>query len=296
MLKGLQNQDLNHLIEKFGKTEAEEINKQVTKASQRTGIYSTAIIRLKPHDWKHDIGSGTFVIIAGEKGILTNWHVAELFIEANASHIVVPCSETESKKLAFKSIIKLPPYKGSSYPDFAFIVLKDSDSVEWDGIMSSLRKQFFNMDEAKIRSDRERSLYQEQGVLWLIHGSVAEGRKQINNRTAVYYKKAGPYIAVPDLDHIEKVKYDYPQLGTIEVDLIDCAISVEDRNRLPKFFGGMSGAALWNVIFNSDKEIENIELVGVATIQNTESDKLICQGPIALYETFYPHVMKYVNL
>lgn len=296
MFQGLRDQDLNSLIEKLGKAEAEAINKQVAKAIQQTSIYSTAIIHLEPYDWRNKIGSGTFVIIAGKKGVLTNWHVACFFIEARASCIMVPYSETESKKLAFEAIIKLPPYQDNSYyPDLAFIVLRDSDSIEWNQIINSLGKEFFNLDEAKANHYQEKQIYKEQGVLWLIHGNVAEGRKQINNRKAVYYKKACPYVVVPDLKHIKKEKYEYSQLGTIEVDRIDCDISVENRNKLPRSFQGMSGAALWNVVFNSDNNIENVVLVGVATIQDPILDKLICQGPISLYETFYPHVVKYIN-
>ncbi|MFH1644483.1 MAG: hypothetical protein ABIA74_04900 [bacterium] len=60
----------------------------------------------------------------------------------------------------------------------------------------------------------------------------------------------------------------------------------------------MSGGALWQVILKENTSIKNINLCGVATEQipgNGKIEKLICRGPVALYESFYPFALSKLN-
>jgi len=252
------------------------------KAMAATIVYSTAVIyQNNSYFLKNpEVGSGTFVIIKGKKGILTNYHVALFFIEKNAKRITVPFTDAKSKSLEFQEIISLSYQEGDNYPDIAFIVLKNPFADEWVEIMRQLGKKFFDLDKPKPEYDAENY----QGGIWLINGNVYEGKKIINNRQTIYLRNAGSYVGVPYYNGTKK--YKNARLGEIEIDTIDFPINVADRSCLPSSFEGMSGAALWKIDFNWDAGVESIKLIGLATIQDRKNDKLVCQGPVALYKTF----------
>lgn len=73
-----------------------DVKKSLQNAIDVTFIYSTPIIYLVGHPSKDEIpASGTFVIIAGKKGLLTNHHVFKMFSDKKLPYIGVPAKETE---------------------------------------------------------------------------------------------------------------------------------------------------------------------------------------------------------
>jgi hypothetical protein len=275
-----------------------KVSVQIEKAQSIIDLYTTAVIYPGPYPVKtSEVGSGTFISIAGKKGILTNWHVADIFISRESNCIVVPYLDTEGRSLAIESIVYLPPQSKNNYPDMAFIEFQDSSADEWMHIMHSLKKQFFDFDSAKIQYVQDPLCYKKQeSSLWLIHGLVAEGMTPINNRATLYYKNSNPYIVAPDLEHVEHRQGACKSYCIFEVDLIRCPILVENRKYLPRKFRGMSGAALWRISFDQDRQVDDVGLVGLATVQDPVSDSLICQGPIALYKTFYEFMRRQYNM
>ncbi len=256
------------------------IKKTVIDATRE---YCTPLISLTDDFKNPDIGSGTYTILGSKKGILTNAHVAEIFQRKRLNYVRVPRPDTLLELLTFSEIISLPvlPEQPSDI-DMSFIVLTD----EATDIILQMGKKFWNLDQAAL----EHYDHYVTNVIWLIHGAVAYKNKLIDGTTrrkVVDYQYAGPYIVSPDMDHI---RHETCYYGTkrFSVDSIVCPINTKEK--MPKSFNGMSGAALWKVTLNGVDMVEKLFLVGIATKPEpaTNVERLICRGPIALYQGFYP--------
>lgn len=265
-----------------------EICKQ--NAIDATSIYSTAIINPGLYPMKTtELGSGTFVMIDGKRGILTNYHVLQLFSDKKLSCIGVPAKETGKLHILYFTYAIIHPINNSSSSeniidvDMAFIVL-NQDSC--DIVINDLKQQFWDLNKSIL--DTDETNYKKEQSVWLIHGNVAEGKDPNNNIKTIFYKKAGPYIVVPDLDNIEYKIYYFQGRYTI-IDNIKCPI--QTINQMPSKFDGMSGAALWQITFDLNGNMKKIFIGGIATSYSPakKAEYLICRGLFSLYGCFLPY-------
>lgn len=252
-----------------------------------TGLYSIAIFSPSANIKETEIGSGTFVTIGGIKGLLTNDHVARIFIDKNLSYIRLLHSTPDPKFLRFEWIIKLPALKPGNGVDLAFLILHPS-AYE---IVESLGKQFWSLDQS-AQEWKPLACDDIKGGIWAVNGVLDESKKMKDNHPAPPYKvfvyEEGPNIIIPNIIECRPCSYDIPPIKfTVNVDYITCYL--QTKNKIPKSFEGISGGGLWKVIFK-DKEIQKIILYGVATEYGPEAkaEFLQCRGPITLYQTFYP--------
>jgi hypothetical protein len=225
------------------------------------------------------IGSGTFVIMANKKGILTNEHVAQLFYSQKSNRLWVSDCNENLQELAFSLIIKLVT-PVSPNPDVAFILLDDESC---DIVTNKLNKQFWNIDQNSLN-------HNNKNCIWMVWGNVNEGRVYNKNpklsRPFFYFKNAVPYVVVPDIDNIEYIQSDCGDFKVL-IDLVNCPIATKDQ--VPNKFDGMSGAGLWQIEIGKNGEPQKVFLVGIAT-EYVPSEKLICRGSSMLYHFFYPFV------
>lgn len=265
----------------------------LTKAVSITKKYTLPlVIRHGPKPLDIIGGSGTLVIMAGHKGILTNEHVAAIFREKMYCHTAPGTNDIKMREIHFSGIISLPeqqPEKRNDV-DMAFMLLNKSSIT----IIESMGKNFWDLDQEAIKYDRQKGFEYQGRAIWLIHANVLEGLKWRNN---VYdaTKNAAPYVVVPSLGEIEHSSCCYQELNfTFSIDNVICPINTKEKT--PHCYDGMSGGALWKACFDQQDEIKHIHLFGIATQpqkneQTKEVQALVCRGPKTLYESFYPYVL-----
>lgn len=251
-----------------------KIDEYLEKAKNSISAYCTPLIKPSKYPFKNiEMASGTFVSIGSRRGILTNAHVEEMFDSINL--FLVP--HVMNKYLVFSSVIKGYAAEDPALvgPDLAFVELDDKSC---NIVINDLKKQFgeFNPDID----------YKNKNCIWMIWGNVYEGKDSKRPKNIIYFPNAGPYIVVPDLDNIGSETHKL-RTNDVSIDLIECRI--ETIKKVPSKFDGMSGAALWQIIFNEDSSIQNIFLAGIASryAPSGKAEKLVCIGPKALYEFFY---------
>lgn len=262
-----------------------------TKAIDFTKKYSTSLLLIHDNNIDIQVGSGTFVILWGKKGILTNHHVANLFFSNMyyPNDITFPYNASDLRNLRFETIIMLPQ-KYNNDIDMAFIML-DEQSCK---LLAGSENNFFDLDvaceEKWILADFK--IDSKENSIWLAHGSVAEGMEidieYDPYRSVLKGPFVGPYVVNPDLDKIEYVECDYERFK-FKADLISCYIDTKLNQKLPKSFKGISGSALWQINFDNKDEIEKVFLSGIVTeaVPPLKSEKLVCRGTTALYKSFY---------
>lgn len=271
----------------------------ITKAVEATRLYSVAL--LYPDDinpMETIIGSGTLAIISGKIGVLTSEHVSKIFREKQSQYIYVPYIDTNLKALKISMIISLPAKSDTADVDIAFIILDDSAHKT----VEQLGKEFRDCDQ-EAREWKE--IIDATGHLWVVHGNVDENKEILNDdliseRIILNYCNAGAYIVVPDHNKTghEKVHYRVFGLNNLRVDNIICSIKTIEIT--PRSFEGMSGGGLWRVSFDTNDKVKKVTLAGIVAAQKgyrssrigdcrrKKAKKIICHGPIALYESFYP--------
>lgn len=107
-------------------------------------------------------------------GILTNAHVADLFIEKKLSSVTIPYQDLGLSPLPFYQIISLQVnFKETSNDvDMAFILLTD-DACR---LVYQMGKQFWDIDRSySMRKDEKGE--KTHGSLWLIHAVLSGGEK-----------------------------------------------------------------------------------------------------------------------
>ncbi|MBY0353251.1 hypothetical protein K2W90_02695 [Candidatus Babeliales bacterium] len=225
------------------------------------------------------LGSGTFVIMGNQKGILTNAHVVNCMLQEKQNRFSVPDLDENLQELAYSLIIKFPPAANPNTevgPDIAFILLDDQS---YGVVTNKLKKQFWNIDQNTTIN------YDNENCLWMIWGNVWEGKeyKKISPRPILYLKNAGQYFVVPDLDNIE---YKTWPLKHVKITVDNIISPIKTKEKTLNNFQGMSGAALWKIKLDDSGKVEKVFLMGLATEQKDRT--LICRGPALLYQGFYP--------
>lgn len=264
--------------------------KFINKAIAATNIYSTPLVHNHSDIKQREIGSGTFAIIGNTKGVLTNAHVAKIFEEFSYFSVPDPNQTATIYRMPYVLSINLPALKQFPDVDMSFLVL---DPRAYD-IVIQIGKQFWNLDQS-VKEVNNTFSTNTSFSMFLIHGNVAEGARLIYDPTTLsqktqLYPNAGPYIVAPDLNNIESGTCTYEGLrnGIFKVDKIVCPINTKDK--MPNNFSGMSGGALWQIIFDTDDNVQRVILTGIATAFGRHEKKaewLECRGPITLYQSFY---------
>ncbi|MFH1644482.1 MAG: hypothetical protein ABIA74_04895 [bacterium] len=185
--------------------------------------YTTSLIKITEKIKNPEIGTGTFVRIGCECGILTNHHVADIFIDKKMRYVNVPNPKTEKTEiLPFKLIISLPYISNepNAYDiDLAFILLKNN-SIE---TVNNMGKEFWDLNQSYEILKKNKKIIDEEHCFYFIYGTVTQGMKTrfIDNLLTFILQNDGSYIVVPDLDNIKLGKCHYGNL-TFNCDLISC--------------------------------------------------------------------------
>ncbi len=253
--------------------------------------FSTGLIKIPDKKIGQDelilIGSGTFVKIEGEYGILTAHHVTEkLDINSNLGLIVKPEGEEQRNviRTQFIEIIEIDRGKEDSEgPDLSFIVLPSAKASEIKPY-----KQFFNLT------------YHRQAIL----------KNPPRPQTGIWF-----FCGIPDIDTKEEdsergyekviAYYSYCGAGMAnriyssgEYDYVEMDIEYKKESQTPLNFGGISGGGLWFVPidFGSGKEPEASDhiLVGVVFYQSALINDMRfvkSHGLVSVYEKAYNFIV-----
>ncbi len=115
----------------------------IKEVQNATFIYTATLISPTSEMENAELGSGTFAYNSGIKGILTNDHVAKIFINKKLSHVRLLNNISATPSIVkFELIIKLPALGLGHGIDLAFIILHSSIYETITG----LGKQFWNLD------------------------------------------------------------------------------------------------------------------------------------------------------
>ncbi len=244
-----------------------------------------------------EFGCGVCVDLCGKKGVLTNHHVAEIFVNKQHSYVYSPHPKTFRQiPLKLKQIISLPGSSNGHDVDIAFIEL-DSE-----GNISDLGRDWWNLisSEQKFASDPSRYWSKENisSWLWGFNATPDEGAELIEgispSEKIVFYPNAGFHWAAPLGPVLSPC---YLSGLTKDIDNFDLPISRNgvDGYSLPKSYIGTSGNGLWQIELIETSEglkIQEIQLAGLVTEQSppppSPANNLICRGHVSLYETFLP--------
>ena len=246
---------------------------------------------------KPNFGGGVCVNFCGKKGVLTNHHVAEIFMKEQPLHIYSPHPKTfKPISLKFKQVIMLPRSSDGSGVDIAFIEL-DSE-----GNINELGKDWWNLDTSAQKYGNDPSRYWAKenisSWLWVFRATPGEGSVLIEGTIPpdkeVFFPNAGFHWAGPTEPSLFPCcLFDL----TKDIDKFDLSISRDgvDGHSLPKSYAGTSGNGLWQIeLIDTSKglKIQEIQLAGLVTEEIYCSSplvtSLICRGHVSLYETFVP--------
>jgi hypothetical protein len=257
-------------------------------------FFPDSIDTLKSH-----FGGGVCTSLSGLKGILTDHHVAEIFIKREHGYVYTTHPKTcELIPLKFKRIIFLPKSDNTTGlgVDIAFIELAPEADI------SGLDKQWWDLDASsqKYLGAPDRYWAEENISFWSwgLNATPGEGavllEEPSSSKKEILYPKAGfHWVAVspPAL---------FPCSLSRQSKLIDSfslPISREgiDGPSLPKSYAGTSGNGLWQIeLADTDEglKIQEIQLAGLVTEESQQPPhpvkSLICRGHVSLYETFVP--------
>ena len=250
-------------------------------------------------DLKSDFGGGVCVDLGGIKGILTNHHVAEIFIERQHGYIYNPHIETSKLiPLKFKQIISLPKSSNTTGQgvDIAFIELASEVNItdlgkNWWDLNASTQKYLEN--PGRYWAEENISFW-----TWGLNATPGEGASLIEgampSQKEVFYPKSRFHWVAPSRPVLSPC---YLFNLTKNIDNFDLLISRDgiDARSLPQSYAGTSGNGLWQIeLIDTDKglKIQEIQLAGLVTEQSPPppfpATHLICRGHVSLYETFVP--------
>jgi hypothetical protein len=247
--------------------------------------YSTAILRIRTDDddpqEDHQIGSGTFVSLEGQYGVLTAHHViAELdghcslglILESGVHRFVIEENHFTICELAVPNVPSLGP-------DLAFIGVYNPDI----GTIKA-RKQFY-----ELSGDRQKVLAEMPGIdrgVWFLWGVPAEDTtiepaEKGHEIISGLHSLCGPAKATSE-----------QQVG--EHDYIEIEVEYGQGLHVPQSFGGFSGGGIWQVSLENSGAGKLVPLgyvlSGVAFFQSGISNQrryIRCHGRRSIYAYAY---------
>lgn len=257
----------------------------IEEIGHRIDLYSTALLRLKtnaddPQDDRF-IGSGTFVSVDGQFGVLTAQHVAaELTPPCSLGLIIRHELHRFSIDYNYLTICELAvPGPVSLRPDIAFIGIHQPDV----GTIKAT-KQFLN-----ISAERDvvlSNMLPLQDAPWFIWGVAAEFNTQ-EPAEGGYTNMVGLHSACSATAAAREIVED-------EHDYIDVEVEYDKGFDIPRTFGGYSGGGIWQVTIRESKDHppEPIDFFfsGVTIYQSAVRERkrfLRCHGRRSIYKYAY---------
>ncbi len=254
----------------------------IEEIGHRIDLYSTALLRLKtvaddPQDDRF-IGSGTFVSVDGQFGVLTAQHVAAeltppcalgLIIRHELQRFLIDCNHLTICEIASPDPISLQP-------DMAFIGIHPPDL----GTIKAT-KLFLN-----ISAEREtvlNKLLPLNAAPWFIWGVAAE----FNTKEP----PEGGYQRIVGLHGACSATAATLEMRDGEHDYIDVAVEYDKGFDIPRTFGGYSGGGIWQVTIresaNEPPAPVDFFFSGVTIYQSEVKEQkrfLHCHGRRSIYE------------
>lgn len=247
--------------------------------------YSTGLTKVTFHPDRGEevvlIGSGTFISIGEDYGILTAHHVLERLYEPCELGLVLDQREHRwtidvAHLTLFEIAVPGIPGKG---PDLAYIGLP---SVRARSI-SSL-KSFFNLDAH--RSEILNYPPERHSSVWFINGIPDEYTK--DDPSSSGFQIARSFQTLCGAGGASKI---YEEAG---YDYVEVVVSYQDDNELPSTFGGISGGGLWQVSLKSgevDLEPDRYLFTGMPFAETRDITnsrrKIFCHGPASVFQKAY---------
>lgn len=255
----------------------------LSRLTSRLHVYSTALFRV----WISEeglrlaslIGSGTFVTIRGNHGILTAQHVPDLLRPGDSLGLSAAREGEEHAMVVQRSslrVIEVAPRELDEFgPDLAFIVMAD-----WDDVATvKAAKAFHPLDPDA--SELLHSPPPLDGGIWFFCGAPGEVVRDEPSASGFLAVKSfkdlclagGPTVAC------QRGEFDYFDLDA------------ESTAEIPSSFGGMSGGGLWQVTATTEANGQIVPFrylfSGVNFYQGVRSNGLRymrCHGRRSVYE------------
>lgn len=254
-------------------------------ASQRTGWYSTTLIKVRPptHPPEEAIqaGSGTFVRIGEIFGVLTAHHVAELFDGSwHLGIVLVPEVHRHSIRPELLDVVHIARgEEGADGPDLSFIRI-------YPPHIGTIRayKSFYDLNA--FRQSLLKNPPPSSTGAWFIWGVPKE-------KTS-WEQPEGGFDAVTSFYSIcgaTAVENEFKREG---FDYVDVAVEYTGASEVVRDYRGYSGGGLWHALLAeaADGGIDDYEYIlsGVTFYQSAiENDfrTIRCHGLQSIYSNAY---------
>ena len=233
-------------------------------------LFSTVLFRTNQSGDPEQFGSGTFVRLGKQSGILTAGHVIAGL--EGASAVAMLHRDVGSQAFINRDVLDMSlEYRSAeSLPDIGFIRLPP----EAVATIEAGRRIFYNL-EAKHHAIREVADGTEI-TAWALCGAPGEFTTYPNEAGGVV--DLSSFVGFTDCEHL-------PDVGTW--DAVQAKVSYRDLNpENPRDMRGMSGGGLWAIRAKPGGGYEYL-LCGVACFQSDIVDELrtvTCHGPRSVLE------------
>ncbi len=254
-------------------------------AAQRTGWYSTTVIKVNPPDVPPEeviqAGSGTFVRIGEVFGILTAHHVAELF--DGSWHLgIVLTTEAHRHAIMPELFDVMHIARGdidSDGPDISFIRIYPPHI----GVIRA-HKTFYNL-EAYRKAMLTEPPPTETGA-WFMWGVPSE--KSSWDEPEGGFEGVAFFLSICGATAVEQ------EFSRGEFDYLDMAVEYTPSSDVVRDFRGYSGGGIWHALLaqGADGGIDDYEYIlsGVTFYQSAIEDDfrtIRCHGPNSIYNVAY---------
>jgi hypothetical protein len=248
--------------------------------------FSVGFVRLGP-ERSYSAGSGTLVRIGTARGILTAGHVlAPLEDRGEIGVLQFPRVARKIQNLKIDVQKQRCIFLGrnedqsSTGPDIAFLRLNGTDA----NLLESRDFIFFDL----LRRQQNVIAPEQEGerVLRAVVGVVAELTSPIEPTDRS--RRTDSYTAIIGVGLIR----GRSQAG--DFDLIHFEPIHGDEFQQPGSYAGMSGGPLWRMRMDDNLEVHLVGVEGVMFYETPETDprRLICHGPVSIYERLVPVVLQ----
>lgn len=234
--------------------------------------YSVGFLKFRVEgkiEFAEPMGTGTFVKLDKVYGILTAGHVLAKFgLQETVGLVRFPSIQPalQNFRLNLDHTKRIVEWNGKECdaPDIAFVSIPEVDGRK----LEAAGAIFYNLRLTRDFKATEPS--HRMGTCYAVVGVVAEWTEE---GSAAYSK--GKKIEVGGLFGAAKGVRPFTEGGTA---LVEIEVDYETGPRIPKSYGGVSGAALWELHVELDKNLKavkvNKRLHGVAFRQSDDNKRV----------------------